>query len=165
MRVRITQRLDGSIDGIKLSRFMTGLTYDVGTTLANYLLAQGFAVPVDDASTALVLPIQDCSELPTPSSKSPVSEAADRAPRRKGESDEAPETVCRFLSRPARWDFRYSKHFSPPALASETARSMAVRVGLRRRATRVPIKTPRLGVRRISLLNHHRRLLFEIQCG
>ena len=79
MRVRITQRLSGSIDGIQLSRFVTGLTYDVGTTLANYLLAEGLAVPVDESTPALVLPIQDDSEL-TPENPLP-SEAQDR-PRR-----------------------------------------------------------------------------------
>jgi hypothetical protein len=56
MRVRITQRLSGSIDGIQLSRFVTGLTYDVGTTLANYLLAEGLAVPVDESVPAVALP-------------------------------------------------------------------------------------------------------------
>ena len=79
MRVRITQRLSGSIDGIQLSRFVTGLTYDVGTTLANYLLAEGLAVPVDESTPALVLPIQDDSELT--SENPPPSEAQDR-PRR-----------------------------------------------------------------------------------
>jgi hypothetical protein len=78
MRVRITQRLSGSIDGIQLSRFVNGLTYDVGTTLANYLLAEGLAVPVDESTPALVLPIQDDSEL---KSEHPPSEAQDR-PRR-----------------------------------------------------------------------------------
>ena len=76
MRVRITQRLSGSIDGIQLSRFVTGLTYDVGTTLANYLLAEGLAVPVDESTPALVLPIQDDSELK--SKNPPPSEAQDR---------------------------------------------------------------------------------------
>ena len=79
MRVRITQALSGSIDGIQLRRFVTGLTYDVGTTLANYLLAAGLAVPVDESTPALVLPIQDDSELE--SGKSTPSEAQDR-PRR-----------------------------------------------------------------------------------
>ena len=79
MRVRITQRLSGSIDGIQLSRFVTGLTYDVGTTLANYLLAEGLAVPVDESTPALVLPIQDDSELTSENPRH--SEAQDR-PRR-----------------------------------------------------------------------------------
>lgn len=56
MRVRITQALSGSIDGIHLGRFVTGLIYDVGTTLGNYLLAEGLAVPVDENTPALVLP-------------------------------------------------------------------------------------------------------------
>jgi len=48
MRVRITKLLSGSIDGIQLSRFIAGLTYDVGTTVGNYLLSEGVAVPIDD---------------------------------------------------------------------------------------------------------------------
>jgi CheY-like chemotaxis protein len=46
VRVRITHHLRGSVDGINLSKFLQGLTYDVGTTLGNYLLAQGWATPV-----------------------------------------------------------------------------------------------------------------------
>jgi hypothetical protein len=82
MRVRITQRLSGSIDGIQLSRFVTGVTYDVGTTLANYLLAEGLAVPVDESSPALVPPIQDDSEL-TSRNPPPSSEAQDQTRRAK----------------------------------------------------------------------------------
>jgi hypothetical protein len=78
MRVRITQALSGSIDGIQLSRFVTGFTYEVGTTLGNYLLAEGLAVPVDERTPALVLP-QDDSELETGKPRS--AEAQDR-PRR-----------------------------------------------------------------------------------
>ena len=66
MRIRITQPLSGSIDGIQLSRFVTDSTYDVGTTVANYLLAQNLAVPVDQDTPALVLPVQDGSELSIP---------------------------------------------------------------------------------------------------
>jgi hypothetical protein len=79
MRIRITHTLSGSIDGIQLSRFVTGLTYDVGTTLGNYLLAEGLAVPVDESTPALVLPIQDHTELE--SGKPAASEAQDRAHR------------------------------------------------------------------------------------
>ena len=68
MRVRITQTRSGSIDGIQLSRFVAGVTYDVGTTLGNYLLAEGLAVPVDESTPALVV-------------QPPPSEAQDR-PRR-----------------------------------------------------------------------------------
>jgi hypothetical protein len=78
MRVRITQALSGSIDGIQLSRFVTGLTYDVGTTLGNYLLAEGLAVPVDESTPALVLPIEDDT---VDAGKPLPSEAQDRARR------------------------------------------------------------------------------------
>jgi len=84
MRLRITQALSGSIDGIQLRRFVTGLTYDVGTTLGNYLLAEGLAVPVDDGTPALVLPIQDDTELEP--KKRVASEAADRARRARRRS-------------------------------------------------------------------------------
>lgn len=46
MRVRITRTLNGEVDGIDLSKFLEGLTYDVGTMLGNYLLAQSWAQPV-----------------------------------------------------------------------------------------------------------------------
>jgi two-component system response regulator MprA len=42
--------LFGSVDGIDLSRFREGMTYDVGTTVGNYLLAQGWAVLSADKS-------------------------------------------------------------------------------------------------------------------
>jgi hypothetical protein len=57
MRVRITKSLDGSIDGIQLDRFVTGQIYEVGTSIANYLMAEGWAVPVDGKSPPLEVPI------------------------------------------------------------------------------------------------------------
>jgi CheY-like chemotaxis protein len=53
VRVRITRTLTGDVDGIDLTKFLEGLTYDVGTTLANYLLAQGWAEPVTSAAPAV----------------------------------------------------------------------------------------------------------------
>jgi hypothetical protein len=50
MRIRITESLKGSIDGIQLDRFRVGETYDMGTTLASYLMAVGAAVPIMDES-------------------------------------------------------------------------------------------------------------------
>jgi hypothetical protein len=82
MRVRITQPLSGSIDGIQLNRFVMGLTYDVGTTLANYLLAEGLAVPVDESTPAVVPPVHDDTDLE--SGKPFHSEAHDRARRAGG---------------------------------------------------------------------------------
>jgi CheY-like chemotaxis protein len=57
VRVRITKNLRGAVDGIDLAKFLEGLTYDVGTTLANYLLAQGWAIPAAGEEPAVVLPL------------------------------------------------------------------------------------------------------------
>lgn len=57
VRVRIIQSLSGSVDGIDLSKYLEGLTYDVGTTMGNFLLAQQWAVPVPDAASAAVIPL------------------------------------------------------------------------------------------------------------
>ena len=56
MLVRITRPLSGSVDGIDLSRFLEGLTYEVGTTIGNYLLAQGWAV-ISAENEGVVLPL------------------------------------------------------------------------------------------------------------
>ena len=76
MRVRITKPLSGSIDGIQLSRFLIGLTYDVGTTLANYLLSMQVAVPVDSEAPALVVPLSEVRKILA--AHRPISQAADR---------------------------------------------------------------------------------------
>lgn len=57
MRVRIICTLSGDVDGIDLSRFIEGLTYDVGTTLGNLLLAERWAEPVAADQPAAVLPL------------------------------------------------------------------------------------------------------------
>jgi two-component system, chemotaxis family, chemotaxis protein CheY len=57
VRIRITRQMNGSVDGIDLSKFLEGLTYDVGTTLGNYLLAQGSAEPASAHDPAAVLPL------------------------------------------------------------------------------------------------------------
>ncbi len=54
VRLKITRQPSGSIDGIQLDDFIVGFTYDVGTTLACYLLAERLAIPVADDSPALV---------------------------------------------------------------------------------------------------------------
>jgi hypothetical protein len=56
VRLKITRQPSGSIDGIQLDDFIVGFTYDVGTMLACYLLAERFAEPVLDESPALVIP-------------------------------------------------------------------------------------------------------------
>jgi CheY-like chemotaxis protein len=57
VRLRITRTLTGEVDGIRLSKFLEGLSYDIGTTLGNYLLAQRWAEPVDDNGPAAILPL------------------------------------------------------------------------------------------------------------
>ena len=62
MRLKITKPLRGSIDGLHLGRFAVGEVYDVGTSLANYLLAVGAAEPVGEERAARDLPV-DHAEL------------------------------------------------------------------------------------------------------
>jgi CheY-like chemotaxis protein len=57
VRVRITRTLCGDIDGIDLSKFLEGLTYEVGTSLGSYLLAEGWAQPAEPAEPAAILPL------------------------------------------------------------------------------------------------------------
>ncbi len=52
LRILVTQRLYGSIDGIRLDRFQPGGVYEVGPTIGSYLLAVRAGVPVDDAVPA-----------------------------------------------------------------------------------------------------------------
>jgi hypothetical protein len=49
MRLLITRRLVGSVDGVQLSRFQVGWVYEVGTLLGSYLLCDNAAVPADGA--------------------------------------------------------------------------------------------------------------------
>jgi hypothetical protein len=52
VRLKITKRLSGSIDGLHIGRFRVGEVYEIGTSLANYLLAIDAAEPVSDAEPA-----------------------------------------------------------------------------------------------------------------
>jgi len=65
LRVRITADLAGNVDGIDLSRFLRGLIYDVGTSLGNYLLCQGWAVPASPDAPEAVLPINRTIRRPS----------------------------------------------------------------------------------------------------
>jgi CheY-like chemotaxis protein len=64
VRIRITQQPTGTVDGIDLSKFLEGLSYDVGTTLANYLMAQRWAVPVNDSDATAVLSLNRTIQHP-----------------------------------------------------------------------------------------------------
>jgi hypothetical protein len=89
VRIRITQPLKGSIDGIQLDGFVVGCVYVVGTTLGSYLLALGAAEPVLDESPALITPLsQQLARQPrglkgSPSFPHPVTEATDRRRTRR----------------------------------------------------------------------------------
>jgi two-component system, chemotaxis family, chemotaxis protein CheY len=65
VRVRITRQPEGSVDGINVTRFLEGLTYEVGTTLGNYLLAQQWAEPVDEREPAAILPLNRTPRRPS----------------------------------------------------------------------------------------------------
>ena len=98
MRLRITRQLHDSIDGIQLSVFRPGYVYQVGTTIANYLLAVRAAEPVADDHPYLVLPPEKHLFYPGPTRSVPQfrkpvrpvlvlprAVAADRTPRRRGQ--------------------------------------------------------------------------------
>src|SRR6185369_10405195 len=100
MRLRITRQLRESIDGIQFSAFRPGYVYEVGTTIANYLLASGAAEPVEDDHPYLVLPPEKHLFYPAPTvgiwagSKPqrrpvvmPAAIAADRPPRRRAQQN------------------------------------------------------------------------------
>ena len=75
MRVKIVTAMHGKIDAIDLERFEVGRVYEVGTSLGNYLMASGYAMPVADERPALITPLDD---LKTSSELSERSKAADR---------------------------------------------------------------------------------------
>jgi hypothetical protein len=43
------------VDGIELTKFLEGLTYEVGTTLGNYLLALQWAEPATERDPAAIV--------------------------------------------------------------------------------------------------------------
>ena len=86
MRVRITETLTGSIDGIQLSRLAKGQVYDVYTSLACYLLSERMAEPAQEHEPTAGLPIgKQKPELADASKHIPFPRAiaADRLRRKK----------------------------------------------------------------------------------
>lgn len=88
LRIKITQPLLGSIDGIQLGQFVPGYVYAVGTSLGSYLLAMGAAEPVSDESPALLTPLQQqMAHAPAALKRSvgftAILDRAADAPRRK----------------------------------------------------------------------------------
>ena len=85
VRLKITRRLTGSIDGLQLSHFQVGDVYDVGTALGSYLLALGAAEPVLAEPPAKIVPIgpETDQERRARTSSEPLFEAADSQPRKR----------------------------------------------------------------------------------
>jgi hypothetical protein len=44
MRIRIVKQPKGTVSGIALDRYLAGRVYDLGTGIADYLVAEGFAI-------------------------------------------------------------------------------------------------------------------------
>src|SRR5438309_5593098 len=60
MRIRIVRTPTiASIDGVRLDKFEPGRSYEVGTTLGMFLLAENWAEPVLDEKPALVIPVEE----------------------------------------------------------------------------------------------------------
>ena len=83
MRLKITRKLTGSIDGLQLSHFELGATYDVGTSLGSYLLATGAAEPVNDQPPVGTLPMDETRRRATSLTSFSRSQSADRPARRR----------------------------------------------------------------------------------
>ena len=97
MRIKIIhQPTLACIDGVRLDLFAPGFQYEVGHTLGAYLVAEGWAVPVDDAQPAVPPPFTeldaDEDEPPLPNLRreffppyyeGPPSLATDRRRRRR----------------------------------------------------------------------------------
>jgi hypothetical protein len=54
VRVRITRKLSGSIDGIPLRDFVPGESYNVSTSLGSYLLCERWAEPAAEDDPSLI---------------------------------------------------------------------------------------------------------------
>jgi hypothetical protein len=82
MRVRITQRRPGEVDGVDLSTFEVGLTYDVSPSLATYLIMTGTADPIVDERPALVVPVDEMPIDETPVDEMPRNTSRTKSGRR-----------------------------------------------------------------------------------
>ena len=85
MRVRITRQMAGSIDDLHLNHFEVGEVYDIGVSLAHYLMGCGFALPVIDESPARIVPMnQDVKETPRSMTVIERTEAAEHSRHVRG---------------------------------------------------------------------------------
>lgn len=64
VRLRITHAPPvAELDGMRVGRYRVGLVYEVPTSIANVFLAEGWAVPAPDETSALVLPRKEASAI------------------------------------------------------------------------------------------------------
>ena len=69
MRIRILRVPEGDVevDGVSLAAFQVGMMYDVGASLATYLVSSHCAAVIESDTPALVVPLTDMrSDLTLP---------------------------------------------------------------------------------------------------
>jgi hypothetical protein len=99
VRLRITRKLTGSVDGIPLDRYSPGYVYLVGPVIGNYLMAIGAGVPAADDAPALRLPPENVmfgpQQVPEPESIFPATPPLER----RGHSSTTPTPIAADKSR------------------------------------------------------------------
>ena len=101
MRVRITREMSGDLDGLRLDSFKTGEVYDIGTSLATYLMSCGFAMPVVDERPACIVPLDqgDVSDTDRRATGDARSVMADRSESRHVRRDSSRLALLPFSKR------------------------------------------------------------------
>jgi hypothetical protein len=69
VRLKITRKISGSIDGIQLQQFIPGQIYDVSTSFGSYLLAERAAEPVNDDPPSPFTPARERADDRPPRSR------------------------------------------------------------------------------------------------
>jgi hypothetical protein len=82
MRIRIVRRAPGEIDGVLLSRFDPGDSYDVSVSIGTYLVVRGFARAAD-VSAGQVTPSRGASVKRAQGEAKPVGSADSPRKRRR----------------------------------------------------------------------------------
>ena len=82
MRIRITRRPEGRIDGVSLDAFEPGDIYDVSVSLATYLMVSGFAQAVADTVPARVVPLDPSARVKKPSTERLIGNVSGRTRKR-----------------------------------------------------------------------------------
>ena len=60
MRIRVLQTPTiAEVDGIRLDAFKPGVQYEMGNCLGALFLSEGWAIPVDSAEPAMVIPLSE----------------------------------------------------------------------------------------------------------